>query len=141
VAKPVRLRAAELGIQSGPEPIEKIATRGYAGWDVTRWLTLQAGVLVVHQGVIPDVTPMFHMTGPLFADIGVGFGDNRIGNVRQIKGAIFHDVAGMGYTMNSHASALLDVQHWSNGWPRNPVFGFAPNGGYTTLTLGLQYRF
>lgn len=135
------LRAAEVGIQIGPEPVEKVATRGYAGWNVTPWFTLQAGALVVHQGVIPDVTPVFHTTGPLFGEIGVGFGDNRIDNGRQINGAIFHDIVGLGYVMTQRSSALVNVQHWSNGWPHNPVFGFAPNGGYTALTLGIAYRF
>jgi hypothetical protein len=141
MARPARLCAAEFGLQFGPEPAETIATRCYAALDVTPWLSLQAGALIVHQGAIPDVTPMFHTTGPIFASIGVGFGDNQVDNGRQTKGAIFHDVVGLGYTMTEHAAALFNVQHWSNGWPHNPVFGVSPNGGYTAVTLGLAYRF
>jgi hypothetical protein len=133
--------AAEIGIEIGPVTAETIATRGYAAWNATRWLALEAGVLVVPNGTIVDVTPMFHTPGTFFVGAGIGFGYNFVDNTIQSEGAIFHDVLGLGYKMTERCSLLVHVQHWSNGGHDNPTFGTTANGGYTAVTFGITYRF
>jgi len=133
--------AAEIGIQIGPVTTETVATRGYAAWSATPWLSLEAGALVVPDGAIIDVTPMFHTTGTLFVGAGIGFGYNFVNNTVQSEGAIFHDVLGLGYKMTERSSLLVHVQHWSNGGRYNPAFGTTTNGGYTAVTFGVAYRF
>ncbi len=138
-AFPAYARAAGVGVELGPITTEGMAVRGYALWQIRPILAVEPGALVVRQGVVIDVTPMLRTTGPLFVSAGVGFGYNSVDNVKQSRGAIFHDVLGAGYTASQRVTLRCEMQHWSNGGPRNPVFGTHVNRGYTALLLGMTY--
>ena len=137
----VESRAAEVGVQVGPITTEHVALRGYGAWNATSWLDVEGGALVVHEGAIFDITPMFHSTGSFFVGAGIGWGYNVVQNDRQSEGAIFHDVFEVGYRTTQRVTLRWDVQHWSNGGHYNPAFGSPANGGYTALTFGVAYRF
>jgi hypothetical protein len=133
--------AAEVGLQGGPITTEHVALRGYGAWNVTSWLDVEAGALVVPEGAIFDITPMFHSPSRFFVGAGIGWGYNLVQNDRQSEGAIFHDVFEVGYRATERSTLRWDVQHWSNGGHYNPAFGTQANGGYTALTIGVSYRF
>src|SRR5262245_16487212 len=69
-------QAAEVGVQGGPITTEHVAFRGFGAWNVTSWLDIEAGALVVPEGAIFDVTPMFHSTSRFFVGAGIGWGYN-----------------------------------------------------------------
>jgi Lipid A 3-O-deacylase (PagL) len=139
-ARESRAADAEIGVQAGPITTEQFGARGYAGWNATSWLNVEAGVLIVHEGAIFDVTPMFHSTGAFFVGAGIGYGYNNVQNDRQSEGSIFHDVFEVGYKATPRVTLRWDVQHWSNGGHYNPAFGTPANGGYTAFTFGVTYR-
>lgn len=135
------VQGAGVGVQLGPiAPAEGAAVRGYALWNAGDRLTLESGGLLVRQGAILDITPMFHSTGRLFAAVGIGVGYNAVQNQKQSRGAIFHDVIGGGYGISKGFSFTCNVQHWSNGGKYNPLFGTHANRGYTALMFGMTER-
>jgi hypothetical protein len=134
------VQGAGVGVQLGPIVPESIAIRGYAVWNTGARLAVESGALVVRQGAILDVTPMFHSSGRLFAAAGIGVAYNAIQNQRQSKGAIFHDVIGGGYNISKAFAVTCHVQHWSNGGRYNPLFGTHFNRGYTALMFGMTQR-
>jgi hypothetical protein len=134
------VQGAGVGVQLGPIVPEGVAIRGYAAWSASNRLQIESGALVVRQGAILDVTPMFHTTRPLFAALGIGLGYNAVQNPRQSKGAIFHDVIGGGYTLSKAFTLTCNVQHWSNGGKYNPAFGSKANRGYTAIMFGMTER-
>lgn len=134
------VQGAGVGVQLGPIVPEAVAIRGYAVWNAGDRLIVEAGTLVVRDGAIPDVTPMFHSAGRLFAAAGIGLGYNAVQNQRQSKGAIFHDVIGGGYRISTAFALTCNLQHWSNGGRFNPAFGSHANRGYTALMFGIMQR-
>jgi hypothetical protein len=134
------VQGAGVGVQLGPIVPEGVAIRGYAAWGARDRLSIESGALVVRQGAIVDVTPMFHTSGRLFGALGIGLGYNAVQNPRQSKGAIFHDVIGGGYTVSKAFALTCNVQHWSNGGKYNPAFGSKANRGYTAIMFGITQR-
>lgn len=133
--------AADLVLQAGAVTREGALGRVAVAVDPYPWLTLEAGVAGVKDGVIGDVTPVLHTAGRVFGRVGIGLGYNAVSNPVQARGLVFRDMAGIGLKATQNVTWTVDVVHYSNGGRLNPLFGREQNSGFTGVVLGVQYKF